>query len=198
MKLQFLATGNAPDSYEINGETVTAHNNEQSEIIDLSPIEEGGKFKGIELEVLDLPASQVIRDAYRENGELHVTLCQQTPYTRAVIRFQGIPGFVEMPYQEFNNLEFSKGDIVPDAVKEQSSLKTQLTALFKRQASVQELSDEHKKEINEKYEEADLIVSEILLKRGGHWRKSDWINAGDYDPEQTYIKNISEDTDGEA
>lgn len=108
MKLQFLATAQAPDSYEIAVEEITAHKGEQSEEIDLSPIEEGGQFQGIELDTLELPASQVIRNAERKNGELYVTLCQQAG--------------------------------------------------------------------------------------SGHWRKSEWIDADDYDPEQIYIKRI--DTDG--
>lgn len=76
MKLQFLATGQAPDSYHINGETITVNNREKSEDIDLSLLEEGGVFKGVELDVIELSASRVIRNAERRDGELYVTLCQ--------------------------------------------------------------------------------------------------------------------------
>ena len=79
MKLTFLATGQAPDSYEINGETITAHQEGLSETIDLSPLGEGDKFEGLELEALTLNPSQVLREATREGGELHVTLCQASP-----------------------------------------------------------------------------------------------------------------------
>lgn len=104
MKLQFIATAQSPNHYDINGEVITAYSGDQSESIDLSVIEEGGKFQGIELSVLDLPPMQVIRDCERKDGELHVTLCQEAG--------------------------------------------------------------------------------------SGHWRKSDWMDAANYDPETTYIKNI--------
>lgn len=110
MQIQFLATAQAPDKYELTGETVTAIQGEQQEDFNLSIIEDGGKFQGIELDTLELPASQVIRNAERKDGELYVTLCQQSG--------------------------------------------------------------------------------------SGHWRRSDWIDAGDYDPQKTYIKNITEDIDG--
>ena len=64
MKLQFKATGTAPDSYDISGETING--------IDLSPLDQGGKFVGNEE-----TREAGIRDAYRdEDGELHVTLEQ--------------------------------------------------------------------------------------------------------------------------
>jgi len=65
MKIKFLATGTAPDTYTITGETVNG--------IDLSIVEHGGKFLGS-----DVTRAAGIRDAVRdEHGELWVTLCQQ-------------------------------------------------------------------------------------------------------------------------
>ena len=76
MKLKFLATGQAPSVYSIQGEVITVG----EESFDLSVLEHGDKFEGVEPETLDLPGSQVIRDAHRDDqGELHVTLCQQSP-----------------------------------------------------------------------------------------------------------------------
>lgn len=78
MKLKFKATGNAPTHYSVQGDIITAHHSEQSEDFDLSGLEAGDKFEGVEPDTLDLPGNQIIRDAYRdESGELHVTLCQQ-------------------------------------------------------------------------------------------------------------------------
>ena len=80
MKLKFLATGQGPDRYEFDGDKITAHQGELSEVIDLTELEHGDKFEGAEPETLTLPGSQIIRDAYRdEHGVLHVTLCQASP-----------------------------------------------------------------------------------------------------------------------
>jgi hypothetical protein len=77
MKFKLLATGQSPDHYTFDGETITAHQGGLQESVDLSALEQGDRFDGIEPEVLTLPGSQIIRDAYRdEHGELHVTLCQ--------------------------------------------------------------------------------------------------------------------------
>ena len=65
MRLKFLATGTAPDTYMISDETINS--------IDLSIIEHGGKFLGS-----DETRAAGIREAVRdENGELWATLCQQ-------------------------------------------------------------------------------------------------------------------------
>ena len=67
-------------AYEFNGETITAkyikngkvdkESTTQTDTFDLSVIEEGDKFEGVET---DLPID-VIVDAYREDGELFVKL----------------------------------------------------------------------------------------------------------------------------
>lgn len=77
MKLHFLATGNAPTAYSFDGDTITAKKNGQSEQFDLSGLQRGGKFLGVEVENLPLAPGHIIRNAYRDSvGELHVTLCQ--------------------------------------------------------------------------------------------------------------------------
>ena len=89
MRIKFLATGNAPDKYEFEGEKVIAHYDGEQEEFDLSVIGHGDKFRltilegeeektlhGCEPEILALPGTQIIRNAYRENGELYVILCQ--------------------------------------------------------------------------------------------------------------------------
>lgn len=76
MKIKFLATGQAPDSYSFSNETING--------FDLSPLQTNYVFSGNE-ETFQAG----IRDAYRdENGELHVTLMQrvlasQHPYAKA-------------------------------------------------------------------------------------------------------------------
>ena len=80
MRVKFLGTGQSPDYYEFNGDVVTAHSGGQSESFDLSVLEHGDKFEGIEPAILDLPDLQIIRAAYRdEHGELHVTLTEKSP-----------------------------------------------------------------------------------------------------------------------
>lgn len=64
MKLKFRAVNTAP-SYTISNENING--------IDLSIIEEGGKFLGDET-----TKEAGIHDVYRENGELYVTLKQAT------------------------------------------------------------------------------------------------------------------------
>jgi hypothetical protein len=77
MKLHFLATGDAPERYSFDGDTITAEQNDQSESWDLSSLQTGGKFQGITVDTLSLAPGHVIRGAYRDSGgELHVTLCQ--------------------------------------------------------------------------------------------------------------------------
>ena len=80
MKIKVLATGQGPDHYEFDGDKITAHQGELSEMIDLTELEHGDKFEGAEPEALTLPGSQIIRDAYRDSeGVLHVTLCEASP-----------------------------------------------------------------------------------------------------------------------
>lgn len=77
MIVLFKSTGNAPEHYSFNGETVTAHRGDVSESFDLSSIETGDEFQGVSADTLDLSPAHIIRDAYRdESGELRVTLCQ--------------------------------------------------------------------------------------------------------------------------
>ena len=83
MKIIYTLRGNNYNDdieYEFNGETITAkyikngkvdaESTTQTDTFDLSVIEEGDKFEGIET---NLPID-VIVDAYRENGELYVKL----------------------------------------------------------------------------------------------------------------------------
>lgn len=72
-QLNILATGQSPDYYTINGETITAYQGGISEAYDLSTFPEGGVFQGAD-PVNGVPA---IRNVERVNGELRVTLCQQ-------------------------------------------------------------------------------------------------------------------------
>lgn len=69
MKIKFLATGIAPESYSFDGEKITFN----GETFDLSNFEEGDKFEGVEHEI------QGIRAVERIGGELYVTLCQKAP-----------------------------------------------------------------------------------------------------------------------
>lgn len=69
MKIKFLATGQAPDYYEFEDEKVIFN----GQTFDLSIIEEGDQFEGIDHEI------QAIREVERIDGELYVTLCQQAP-----------------------------------------------------------------------------------------------------------------------
>jgi len=79
MKITVIPTGNAPTHYSFNGELITAYYDGETESFDLSVIPADGKFEGVGVDTLDLPASQIVRDAYRDSaGELHVTLCQKT------------------------------------------------------------------------------------------------------------------------
>ncbi len=69
MKIRFLATGIAPEDYRFDGEKIWFGD----EWYDLSDIEEGDIFEGVEGDV------QGIRAVERINGELYVTLCQKAP-----------------------------------------------------------------------------------------------------------------------
>ena len=83
MKIIYTLRGtnyNDDIAYEFDGETVKAkyitngkvdaESTTQTDIFDLSVIEEGDRFEGIET---DLPIDTIV-DAYRENGELYVKL----------------------------------------------------------------------------------------------------------------------------
>jgi len=77
MKIQMKSTGNSPDHYIFDGDTITAHSGDVSESFDLSALGSGGKFQSVEPETLDMNPAHIIRDAYRDDsGELHLTLCQ--------------------------------------------------------------------------------------------------------------------------
>ena len=77
---QMINNYNDDIAYEFDNETITAkyitngkvdaESTTQTDTFDLSVIEEGDKFEGIET---NLPVD-VIVDAYRENGELYVKL----------------------------------------------------------------------------------------------------------------------------
>lgn len=66
MKIKFLATGSAPESYEFDNEKIKIND----EWHDLSDFEEGDMYYG------EIPG---IRAVERIDGELYVTLCQQAP-----------------------------------------------------------------------------------------------------------------------
>lgn len=73
MQVKVLATGIAPDYYEIAGDVVTAHVGDQSDSYDLSALEEGDTVT----EVSTVDGIVPIRTATRESGVLKVTLCQK-------------------------------------------------------------------------------------------------------------------------
>ena len=78
MKIAVIPTGNAPTHYTFNGEVITAYYDGETESFDLSVIPADGEFKGVLADTVNLPSSQILRDAYRNSaGELHVTLCQK-------------------------------------------------------------------------------------------------------------------------
>jgi len=87
MKIKLAATGQGPARYEIVGETIIAFetgdgNSEISvfDSFDLSGIENGDDFLGIESESISISSQQIIRSAFRDDqGELHVELCQACP-----------------------------------------------------------------------------------------------------------------------
>ena len=78
MKITVIPTGNAPNYYSFSGEVITAYYDGEAESFDLSVIPADGTFTGVGVDTLSLPASQILRDAYRDDvGELRVTLCQK-------------------------------------------------------------------------------------------------------------------------
>lgn len=81
MKIKFLATGKAPDKYEFEGERVFIDDIEY----DLSSFEEGDVLEIVEGE------DNYIRAIERKNGELYVTLCQESP----VGHWRGIDEWVD-------------------------------------------------------------------------------------------------------
>lgn len=79
MKLQFRGTDKAPDHYTFDGDVTTAYANGEAEDFDLSPLEYGDEFQGVEPELLSLSGTDIVRHAERDaDGELWVTLCQRT------------------------------------------------------------------------------------------------------------------------
>lgn len=79
MKIKFLATSKAPDSYSFDGESVTAYYAGISEEFDLSAVEEGDKFEGCQIDELPLDSNLVIRNVWRDSDGLCVLLCQSSP-----------------------------------------------------------------------------------------------------------------------
>jgi hypothetical protein len=77
MKLHFLATGDAPERYSFDGDTITAEKNGVSEQFDLSTLQHGDPWPDVVVDDLPLSPGHVVRHAERDaQGELHVTLCQ--------------------------------------------------------------------------------------------------------------------------
>lgn len=74
MKIKILPVEKAPNFYEFDGEVIAAIYDEVSETYDLSGIPEGATLTSAD------PVNGVtsIRGATRVDGELHVSLCQQT------------------------------------------------------------------------------------------------------------------------
>lgn len=100
MKIKMLPVGNSPDYYKIVGEIITAHKGSQSESFDLSSVQEGDQFLGVECDTLELNGLHVIRNAYRDTqGILHVDLCQQVG-----------PGHWETGV-EFDSADYNPADI---------------------------------------------------------------------------------------
>ena len=78
MKITVIPTSNAPTHYSFDGEVITVYYDGEKESFDLSVIPADGEFKGVLADTVNLPSSQILRDAYRNSaGELHVTLCQK-------------------------------------------------------------------------------------------------------------------------
>lgn len=73
MQINVLATGIAPDYYEIDGDVITAHVGDQSDSYDLSGLEEGDTVTAVS----EVGGIQPIRSATREAGVLKVVLCQR-------------------------------------------------------------------------------------------------------------------------
>lgn len=79
MKIQFLATADAPDYYTFEEEIVSFVYDEKMESIDLSDFDIGDRFNEIELDILSLRGSHIIRDIERrQDGNLYLTLCQKS------------------------------------------------------------------------------------------------------------------------
>lgn len=77
MKIKVLPTGNSPDYYRFVGETLTVFKDGESESFDLSVIQTGDQFQGLEPEVIDLNSAHIMRNVYRDSqGNLHVDICQ--------------------------------------------------------------------------------------------------------------------------
>jgi len=78
MKITVIPTGTPVTHYAFNGEVITVYYDGETESFDLSVIPADGEFKGVLADTVNLPSSQILRDAYRNSaGELHVTLCQK-------------------------------------------------------------------------------------------------------------------------
>jgi hypothetical protein len=183
MKIKFLATGQAPEKYSFNGEVLTAFKDGESEDFDFSVLEEGGRVDNIEVEALDLSSSAIIRKAERMDSELKLVLCQKTPVTDVVIRFEEYGG-AKISYAEFKKYDIKEGESVPNELKDESQLWYRLT---KKHTTDDEFDKESAKK---EYEQTDVIAEEIQYFRSGHWRKSDWIDASEYDSNEIYIKRI--------
>jgi len=78
MQIKFKATGEAPDYYSVDGESIIAHHQEHYEVFNLSSLGSDDRFEGVKADTLRLAGGHIIRSAYRDNnGELCVTLCQE-------------------------------------------------------------------------------------------------------------------------
>lgn len=73
MQIKILATGIAPDYYEISGDVITARVGNESDSYDLSALQEGDTVT----EVSEVGGIQPIRSATRVDGVLKVVLCQR-------------------------------------------------------------------------------------------------------------------------
>lgn len=80
MRIKFLTTGDSPDYYTFQNEKVIAYKDGKQEEFDLSDLEQGDEFQGLEVEKLNIGHTQIIRKVKRnEYGELELTLCQKSP-----------------------------------------------------------------------------------------------------------------------
>ncbi len=80
MKIKFLATFDAPDSYSFSGDILTFNYGEDSDTIDLSGFTEDAKFENVSSNV-NLQGSFIIRDMYWHENELYLILCQKPSNT---------------------------------------------------------------------------------------------------------------------
>jgi len=77
MKIKIIPTATTITHYAFNNEKITAFCKDEQEDFDLSSLVAGAEFQSVVVDTLEADPSQIIREAYRDEGcVLHVTLCQ--------------------------------------------------------------------------------------------------------------------------